>query len=102
MGIWGNMGDRLTGDLCKNLLGNLLNTIPGLNKLPVGDLPLKDLTQVNKLPNNVLQPVKNVPVLDGVLGGVMKSTSPPSKAQSTRRTTSRRGLFGGGGLPFDF
>lgn len=55
MGLWGNMADRITGDLCKNVLGNILNlpnkllnpldkstltnpTIPGLpSLLPQGN-----------------------------------------------------------------
>lgn len=98
IGLWGNMGDRLTGALCKNLLSNL--PIPGLDSLPIGDNLQKDLSQVGQLPNSALQEVNKVPVLD-ILGGGVKTTKAPASAQNTRRTTPRRGLFGGGGLPFD-
>ncbi|KAJ0177681.1 hypothetical protein K1T71_006554 [Dendrolimus kikuchii] len=102
MGIWGNMGDRLAGDLCKNLIGNLLKGIPGLNNLPVGELPLTDLT--NQASNNLLPPSNNLPVLGGVSNGLFgsgpKTTKAPSRNRPTERaTTKRTGVFG---LPIDF
>lgn len=101
MGLWGGMADRLTGALCKNLIGDLLSKLPiplPVDKLPV-DNPLNNLglgnLGGNKLPLNNLGGNKNM-LVPGLLG--RKPTEPPRVQQVTRRTT-RGSLFG---LPIDF
>lgn len=81
IGLWGNMGDRLTGAVCKNLLGNLLN----LGQLPVPNLP----GQV-PLP---LPVQNNVPLVPGILGQ-QPTKAPQRQSQRTTKAPFR--------LPFDF
>lgn len=57
MGIWGNMADRMTGALCKNLVGNLMN------KLPLKNVPT----------------APPVPLLPGLIGGASKKAKTTSK-----------------------
>ena len=86
IGLWGNMGDRLTGALCKNLLGNLLN----LQQLP-GQLP----NLPGQLPGQVplqLPGQNNAPLVPGLFG------KQPTKAPQPRRTTKAPSFK----LPFDF
>ncbi|XP_026746804.1 liver carboxylesterase 4-like isoform X2 [Trichoplusia ni] len=88
IGLWGNMGDRLTGALCKNLLGNLLN----LSKLP-GQLP-NQLTQ--QIPNQLTQQLPtqgSVPLVPGLFG------KPATKAPARKPQRTTQGAFK---LPFDF
>ncbi|XP_037303127.1 acylcarnitine hydrolase [Manduca sexta] len=94
MGLWGGMADRLTGALCKNLIGDLLSGLPlqlPLDNVPLNNLPLNQLP-LNNLGGDVL-PMNNL--LPGVLG--RRTTVPPRVIQQTRRTTRRSIL----GLPID-
>ena len=85
IGLWGNMGDRLTGALCKNLLGNLLNLqqLPGQLPNLQGQLPLQ-------LPGQ-----NNAPLVPGLLG--KQPTKTPSRQTQRPRTTQAPFR-----LPFDF
>ncbi|XP_049870654.1 carboxylesterase 4A [Pectinophora gossypiella] len=79
MGLWGNMADRVTGALCKNVIGNLLK----LPKLPV-PLPV----------------TPKVPILPNVIGGLVSNNqdSPKEVFQVTRRPTNAPKRPGLGGL----
>lgn len=79
IGLWGNMADRLTGALCKNFLGDLLN----LSQLPI------DL----KIPQQ-LGGQNNGP-LGGLLGNT--GTRAPQRPKQPQRTTQAPFR-----LPFDF
>lgn len=88
MGLWGNMAERITDILCKNLLANLLQ----LPKLPLQvttpKLPL-DLG-LNNLPNF------------GDMGGLKKNSqtteSPKNVLQITNKPSNSKPRGGGGGL----
>lgn len=66
MGLWGNIADRVTGAICKNVLGQILN-----------------------LPKLLDKPLSNVPVVNGLgsagqnLGGGLLSISAPAKNKNT-------------------
>lgn len=92
MGLWGNMAERLTGALCKNLIGNLL-------KLPKMPFPLQITTPklpldlpINKLPAN------NLPGLGGLLGGGKRTEAPKQVVQVTRKPASSKPSGGFGSL----
>lgn len=39
MGLWGNIADRVTGAICKNVLGQILN-LPKLLDKPLSNVPV--------------------------------------------------------------
>nr|WGO51728.1 putative antennal esterase CXE32 [Ectropis grisescens] len=118
MGMWGNMGDRLTSALCKNLITDLLGTLPigdiANGKIPLvsGQNPLGALTgQQNVLPLGGLTGQQNSMPLGGLLGQTQGQQKPqsitgglfgqraPSRNQATRKTTPKSNLLD---IPFDF
>lgn len=91
--MWGNIGDRLTSALCKNLITNLLGTVP-IGNLPLvnGQIPLVGQTGQGQ----VQQAVPNV--VGGLFGG-QRAPSRPKQQQPARRTTPKSNLLD---IPFDF
>lgn len=93
MGLWGNMAERVTGSLCKDVLGNLLK----LPKLPV-DLPLPGNTKLPIVP-------PQVPVVPNIFGAnptaSSKKTTEDSKEviqvtrSEKRRPSGLSSIFGG-------
>ncbi|KAJ8718906.1 hypothetical protein PYW07_016462 [Mythimna separata] len=85
IGLWGNKGDRLTGALCKNLLGNLLN--------------LQQLGQLPNLSNQVplLPGQNNVPLVPGLFGP-QPTKAPQRQTQRPQQRTTKAPFR----LPFDF
>ncbi|KAI8421053.1 hypothetical protein MSG28_008179 [Choristoneura fumiferana] len=94
MGLWGNMANRLTGALCKNLIGNLLN----LDKL-VGTPNIKLPVQV---PTNLpVQVPTNLPMNPlGQLGGLVPQKQQQQQNRPTR--TTQRPSMNFPKLPFRF
>lgn len=94
MGIWGNIGDRLTGALCKNLITDLLMGLP-LDQIPGRDV-------VNGVLGQGSSGGQNVPLVGGLLGqgqgqgqGQMGKPASPQK-MPTQNVPLVGGLLGGG------
>lgn len=83
MGLWGNIGDRISGVLCKDVIGNLLK----LPKLPV-NLPVT-------VPNVGTLPSMKLPVVNGLLGA-QAHTDAPKVVQVTRPVTATSNRRPGG------
>lgn len=112
MGIWGHITDRLTSALCKNLITDLLGTLPigqlpilngknGLELLPGqnGQLPL--VPGQSGLPllgqsGQGQQAMSNIPLGNG-LGGLLGGQR--NQQPATKRTPPRKNLLG---IPYDF
>lgn len=96
MGLWGNMANRLTGALCKNLIGNLLN----LDKL-VGTPDIKIPVQVPTiLP---VQVPTNIPMNPlGQLGGLVPQKPQKQQQQNRPMRTTQRPSVNLPNLPFRF
>lgn len=63
MGIWGNIADRLTGALCKNLITDVLTNLG----LPLDKIPGQDVLG-GILGNGQKGNQKDVPLVGGILG----------------------------------
>lgn len=108
MGIWGNIGDRLTGALCKNLITDLLK-----------GLSLDNLTGPD-LVGGLLKPMGTnggqVPLVGGLLGSKQEQRGTPAPQKMPAQNGQLLGNLLGGGqrkptmkpttnrnrFPFDF
>ncbi|CAB3235416.1 unnamed protein product [Arctia plantaginis] len=104
LGLWGNMADRLTGDVCKNLLGNLLGITGSLAKPDkVAQGLTNQLTQAGNvgqlLPVQSSQSQNQLPGLGG-LGGAGGFLS--NNRQSSIRPQKQKPIFPGSDGLFDF
>ncbi|XP_061704438.1 carboxylesterase 4A isoform X2 [Cydia pomonella] len=113
MGLWGNMADRLTGALCKNLIGNLLNlhsiVTPDI-KLPI-QVPTNVPNPLGGLGNNggnalggLGKPGGNALGGLGGLGGLVGGNMGQSQRQTAQKpkTTTQKPSMNFPNLPFRF
>ncbi|XP_075976005.1 acylcarnitine hydrolase [Anticarsia gemmatalis] len=112
LGLWGNMADRLTGAVCKNFLGGILNVgnLPGqLN----GQLPGQLTNAQNQLSQNVAGLVQpgalpqggqqqgQLPNIGG-LGGLVNNNNPSRRPATKPPQKQKPQGIPAFGLPFDF